>query len=210
MLTTKSRALISLLLGCLVVQAGTLTYNFQLQTSEGYEVTDITMFAAGEAGNDDIFFSPSVVPPSGPFQLQQVTTFNATRAMIIGLMERNQDDNMHLVMWVSDSFAQAVQGILYSAVFPAANSNPRHNDWPAIIRAAASGDAASLGTLYDFFRRSHQYDPLFDPSGSFSIIEFSPVGPPIGGDIPEPATLSMVGAAAIVLLIRAAKGTKLR
>jgi hypothetical protein len=189
----------------LTASAGTLTYNFQLQTSEGYDVHNIMMYASDGAGNDSIYFNPVTVPASGVFQLQQTVSFDATSAMIVGTMQRNQDSNMDLVMWVSDSFASSVLGMRYSDVFPngASGPNPGHNAWPALITAAASGDATSLTTLYDFFRRSHTNNPLFQPAGSYSIIEFSVVLPPIGADTPEPATLSLVGIAAIALLLRA-------
>ncbi|MBS1830005.1 MAG: PEP-CTERM sorting domain-containing protein [Acidobacteria bacterium] len=192
----------------LTAQAGTLTYNFQLQTSEGYDVHQIMMYASNGAGQDDIYFNPVTVPASGVFQLQHTVGFDATEAMIIGTMQRNQDSNMDLVMWVSDSFASDVLGMRYSDVFPNGvnGPNPGHNAWPGLIAAAAGGDAGSLSTLYDFFRRSHVSNPLFAPTGSYSIIEFSVVLPPIGTDTPEPATLSLIGLAGVMLLVRARRG----
>ncbi len=56
------------------------------------------MYASDGAGNDDIYFSPAVVPGSGTFQLQHTVSFDATSALIVGVMERNQDNNMDLVM----------------------------------------------------------------------------------------------------------------
>jgi len=192
----------------LSAHAGTLTYNFQIQTSEGYDVHQIMMYASNGAGQDDIYFNPVTVPASGVFQLQHTVGFEATEAMIVGVMQRNQDSNMDLVMWVSDSFASSVLGMRYTDVFPngATGPNPGHNAWPALIAAAAGGDAGSLSTLYDFFRRAHTYNPLFHPSGSYSIIEFSVVPPPIGEDIPEPATWTLVGAAGLALWVRARRG----
>lgn len=184
--------------------AANLNYDFQLQTTEGYDVHGITMYATDGAGNDDIYFNTTVVPASGRFQLQHSVDFNATAAMIVGYMQRNQDSKMDLVMWVSDGFASDVLGLRYSEVFPngANGPAPGHNAWPSIIDAAASGDAASLGNLYDFFRYSHVYNPLFAPGGSFSIIEFSVVPPPIGGSVPEPATITLVGAGALLVFLR--------
>ncbi|MBN8729924.1 MAG: PEP-CTERM sorting domain-containing protein [Acidobacteria bacterium] len=185
------------------VNAATLNYDFQLQTTEGYDVHGITMYATDGAGNDDIYFSPTVVPASGRFQLQHNVGFNAAAAMIVGYMQRNQDSKMDLVMWVSNDFASDVLGLRYSEVFPngANGPDPGHNAWPSIIDAAASGDAASLGTLYDFFRRTHAYNPLFAPGGSYSIIEFSYVPPPIGGSVPEPSTMALVGAGALLVFV---------
>lgn len=185
-------------------QAATLNYDFWLQTSEGYDVHGITMYATDGAGNDSIYFNPAVVPASGRFQLQQTVNFNATGAMIIGYMQRNQDSKMDLVMWVNQDFASDVLGMRYSEVFPNGDSgpNPGHNAWPSIIDAAATGDAASLATLYDFFRRSHAYDPLFAPGGAYSIIEFSVVAPPVGGSVPEPSTMALFGAGVLALFLR--------
>lgn len=199
---------LALSLAALAAQAGTLTYDFRIQTTEGYDVTNIAMYASDGAGNDDIYFSPAVVPASGVFQLQHTVSFNATSAMIVGVMERDQDDKMDVVMWVNDAFATAVLGMRYSDVFPNGvnGSNPGHNAWPSLIQSASSGNTTSLNTLYDFFRRSHAENPLFSPGGSYSIIEFSEVRPPVGVDIPEPATVSMIGAAAIALLLRARRG----
>lgn len=184
--------------------AATLNYDFQLQTTEGYDVHGITMYATDGASNDDIYFNPTVVPASGRFQLQHNVGFNATAAMIIGYMQRNQDSKMDLVMWVSNDFASDVLGLRYSEVFPngANGPAPGHNAWPSIIDDAAAGDAASLDALYDFFRYSHTYNPLFVPGGSFSIIEFSVVPPPIGGNVPEPSTITLVGAGALLVFLR--------
>ncbi len=123
----------------LSAHAGTLTYDFRLQTTEGYDVHQILMYASNGAGQDDIYFNPVTVPAAGVFQLQHTVGFDATAAMIIGVMQRNQDSNMDLVMWVSDQFAADVLGMRYSDVFPNGvnGPNPGHNAWPGLIAAAA-------------------------------------------------------------------------
>ena len=55
---------------------------------------------------------------------------------------------------------------------------------------ADAGDTDNLGLLTDFIHATKSTEAYFDPYGSFRIIAWSVPQP---GDLPEPATLALLG-----------------
>lgn len=171
--------------------AGVITYNFQLNAPNGYPVTDLVLYAAG-AGQDDVYLSPVELPSSGVFQLTQTVDFDPTDALLLGITERDKDNKWDIIMFTSDAYATAALGYRFNELFPP-DRNPRHSQLPLLMQDAHSGDLTPLDTLTAFLRGSDAAAAYLDPHGSYSIIQFTEVVPPIGGAVPEPASLAIFG-----------------
>ena len=173
--------------------AVTITYDFWLNAPNGYPVDNLVLFAAN-ATDYDVYLAPDVLQPSGAFQLTHTLAFEPTDALVLGITERDKDDWWDIVVFASDDYAAAALGKRYSEMF--LSSTPGylgHNEITPLMQAAHNGDATALQAVTSFLRSSDAAAAYFDPRGSFSIIQFSTVTPPIGGDVPEPATLALLG-----------------
>lgn len=172
--------------------ATTVSHDFWLDAPNGYAVTDLVLYAA-DGSQDATYLSPVELPASGMLTLTHTWAFDPTHVLVLGITERDSDDRWDIIVFTSDAYAQAALGQPYSAIFPAADGNPRHSELTTLMQSAHGGDAAALGTLTAFLRGPDAEAAYFDPYGSFSIIQFTTVGPPIGGSVPEPATLALLG-----------------
>jgi hypothetical protein len=186
--------------------AGTITYDFYLDTPDGHAVTHVALFATNGAGQDDIFFSPVVVPASGRFQLQHTVPFTATAVMLAGVTERDKDDLWDIIMWVNPTFADAAVGVPFYQTFPA-DSNVGHNVLALAFQSAQAGDSGAQAYVSNFFHGAYTTPAYFSPDGSYSILKFSTPPPPIGGNVPEPGTVGLVGVAGVLLLLRKRRAT---
>lgn len=181
---------------CVVVlpaSAGMITYNFQLDAPNGYPLTHLVLYAAG-AGQDDVFMSPVELPPAGVFQLTHPLGFEPTSALVVGITERDRDDRWDVVMFTGEAYATSAVGLLFSELFPT-DRNVRHSELTLLAQDAHAGDAVALDALTSFLRGPDAAAAYFDPRGSYSIIQFTIVEPPIGGPVPEPASLGLIGLA---------------
>jgi hypothetical protein len=173
--------------------ASTVTYDFWLNAPNGYPVTDLVLYAAN-ASQDDVFLSPVELQPSGIFQLTHSLAFEPTSALVLGITERDKDDWWDIVVFTSVDYASAALGKPYRELFLSTNPGYLgHNELTPLMQAAHDGDNAALDAVTAFLRGDDAAAAYFNPSGSFSIIQFSFVPPPIGGNVPEPATLALVG-----------------
>lgn len=67
------------------------------------------------------------------------------------------------------------------------------NELSLAINQAHQGNTDALANVTTFLRGTDAAAAYFDPYGSYSIIQFSVVEPPIGGNVPEPTTLALLG-----------------
>ena len=184
--------------------ASTISYTFAIDAPNGYPVTHLSLYAT-DGTNDALSLSPVVIGPSGVFTLTQTVNFTPTAALIVGITERDKDDWWDIVFFVSDAYAAAGLGQRYDALFPSGSPNLGHNVISVTIQAAHAGDGDALAALLAHLRGPSAIAAYFDPFGSYSIIQFSTVPPPIGGDVPEPASavLVLTGVAVLALARRA-------
>lgn len=173
--------------------AVTITYDFWLNAPNGYPVDHLVLFAAN-ATEHDVYLAPEVLQPSGVFHLTHTVAFEPTDALVLGITERDKDDWWDIVVFTSDDYAAAALGKRYSEMFLSTTPGYLgHNVLTPRMRAAHDGDADALQAVTGFLRSTDAAAAYFDPRGSFSIIQFSIVTPPIGGNLPEPATLALLG-----------------
>ena len=170
--------------------AGTITYNFQLDAPNGYPVTHLVLYAAG-AGQDDVFMSPVELPPSGVCQLTHPLGFEPTSALVVGITERDRDDRWDVIMFTSKAYAASAVGMRFNELFPP-DRNVRHSELTLLVQDAHAGDTVALDAMTGFLRGPDAAAAYFDPRGSYSIIQFTVVEPPIGGPVPEPASLALM------------------
>ena len=83
--------------------ARTRTIIFEMSAPNGYLVTDLVLYAAGE-GQDDVYLSPVILPSSGVLQLTHTVGFNPSDALIIGITERDRDDKWDIVFFTTNAF----------------------------------------------------------------------------------------------------------
>jgi len=180
----------------LPASAGVITYSFQLDAPNGYPVTHLVLYAAG-AGQDDVFMSPGELPPSGVSRLTHPLGFEPTGALVVGITERDRDDRWDVIMFTGEAYAASAVGQRFDALFPP-DRNVRHSELTLLAQDAHAGDAGALDALTSFLRGPDAAAAYFNPRGSYLIIQFSVVKPPIGGPVPEPAGLGLVGLAMLV------------
>jgi len=217
-----SAILVAVIMVCSVsvVNAVTLTYDFNLNTPHGAPMTQIVLYAAGE-GQDDVYLSPVELPARGAFQLTHTVDFEPTAAFVLGLSlegisPRDGLPRWHLMTFTNNAFAADAFGRFFSDLFPSEfaphlDRRLRHSEPVLLLQAAHSGDpntldidtttrrlslgstnsnANSLDLLTDFIRGPDATAAYFDPDGSFRIIAWS-VAVPADINIPEPSTLAL-------------------
>ncbi len=168
--------------------AGLMTYNFQIDVPNGNPVTDLFIFSKG-SGQENLFAAPDTVAPSGVQSLSHALDFTPTSTLIMGINQGDAAEGSHIIMFTNDAFAQAAIGLKWSELF----APMRHNALIAVLDDAHGGGLASLLAVTDFFHTSAVAAAMFDPEGSASIVQFSVVQPPIGGTVPEPGSLMLLG-----------------
>lgn len=172
--------------------ASVIEYDFWLDAPNRYPITHLTLYAAGPDG-DAIDYSPVILPPTGRFQLSQQVDFTATRALVIGITERDKDDWWDIVMFTSPAYAASAQGLRYAELFLAEHAGYLgHNELTPLLQSAHGGDTSATARITDFLRGMDAAKAYFDPFGAYSIIQFSTVQPPIGGNVPEPPTWTLL------------------
>lgn len=77
--------------------ATTVKYEFWLNAPNGYPVTDLVLYGA-DSTQDDVYLSPVTLQPSGVFQLTHTLGFEPTKALVLGITERDKDDWWDIVV----------------------------------------------------------------------------------------------------------------
>ena len=192
-------------------QALVVTYTFKITTLNGTPVTDLALYASDSDGNDAVILPPDEIPASGVSSLSFEVDFVPTEALGVGISQRGSQSVWDIVMFTTHEFADFALGKRFDEAFPSFGfSHPLghlHANLPGILQGAHAGDATDQANLGDILRADDAQNAYFDPFGPFSIIHFTIVPPPIGGSIPEPATLGILGiGAALVLVVRLRRG----
>ncbi|HUF29044.1 MAG TPA: PEP-CTERM sorting domain-containing protein [Gemmatimonadaceae bacterium] len=191
---TASAALLAALTFTAPAWAVGVTYEFELTTPNGNPITDLAIYSAAP-GIDDIFFAPDTLAPSGAQTLTHSLAFNPTSALIVGVNAGVGAEGPHIIMFTNDEFATDAVGFKWSDLF----SVPRHSTLISFLTGAHNGDSASISGVSGFLRGSEAAGAAFSPDGSYSIVQFSVVIPPIGRDVPEPTTVSLLGSGLAIL-----------
>lgn len=165
--------------------AGVITYNFDINVPNGNAVTDVFIYSTG-GGQDSVFASPDDIAASGIQSLSHTVDFTPERSLIVGLNHGvNPEDPTDIIMFTNVDFAWNAVGFKWSNFF----APMRHSTFITLLGAAHAGDATALGEITNFFRTSQVAAATFDTFGAASILQFTVAEPPIGGTVPEPATL---------------------
>ena len=132
-----------------VANAALLTYDYRLTTPEGTPVTNLVLYAAGEA-EDDVFLSTFEVAAPGPLQLTYTVDFTPTEALVVGIIEREgSEDRWDVVMFANDAFAADVYGQFFrdpfSSVLDPMGRRLRHNELILLLQAVYDLDPEFLG-----------------------------------------------------------------
>jgi hypothetical protein len=113
---------------------------------------------------------------------------------VLGITERDKDDWWDIVVFTRVDYAAAALAKPYRELFLTTNLGYLgHNELTSLLRPARDGDSTALDAVTAFLRVPHAAAAYFDSQGRFSIIQFSYGPPPIGGNVPEPTTLALLG-----------------
>ena len=168
-------------------QAATYNYDFSYQSPNGTGFTDIVLYAEGE-GQNDMYFVPGSLAPSGYASLTHTVSFEAELAMALGVSPRvvpeGDAPKWDILVLVSDGFLNANTGRTWGEIFPR-DSFPRHSVMTEILMGAHAGVDADIAMLLSFLASTEAQAAMFNPSGTFRVAQFTgltPVDP-----IPLPA-----------------------
>jgi hypothetical protein len=123
--------------------------------------------------------------------------FAPTSALLIGYSlgtPGNGDGLNHIYTLSSQAFASSVIGLKWSQAFPGLTpeTRVRHDTMIDWLIAAEAGSASALDDITHFVT-TEAYVAAFDPDGAFDVVEWSTAPPPVGGNVPEPSTLALLG-----------------
>ena len=192
-----------------------------ISVAGGYEVTyGIDMDPGSSNGSDiqntfifewdDSEFSVDfayTIAGQGKTYISHTLDFAPTSALLIGYgagIEGIGDGKDHVYTITSSVFAGTVGGLKWSEAFPGVPLEPRvgHSAMISLLIDATAGDTGALTALTDFVT-TEGYVAAFNPAGGFVVLEWSmclagfvgkePNCIPVGGNIPEPATLALLG-----------------
>ena len=175
-------------------------------TSNGSDIQDTFIFEWDSNGNFDVDYADTIAG-QGITYISHTIDFAPTSALLIGYgagVEGIGDGKDHIYTITSSAFAGTVGGLKWSEAFPGLTPQTRvgHNALIQLLIGAGAGDLTALGALTDFVA-NEAYIAAFDPTGDFVVLEWSECPPgfvgqrpncvPVGGNVPEPATLALLG-----------------
>jgi hypothetical protein len=176
-------------------------------SSNGSDLEGVFIFEWNE--NDFSAAYGGTIAGTGNTYLSHIIDFEPTAAFILGYgagIPGVGDEKDHLYTITSLDFSYTVGGLKWSQAFPGVTSDTRvgHDAMIGLLGDAAGGSASALAALEDFVR-TEGYRAAFDPRGDFVVLEWSTCPPgttgfppncvPVGGNIPEPASVALLGLA---------------
>lgn len=178
--------------------ATTYSVNMTPGTSNGSNIESVFIF---ETDGTSVNVNRGIdIASRGMTNLTSLSPFLPTRTLIAGIglgVPGIGDESDHIYMVVNEAFADAIMGSKWSGVFPGNGSGRiRHNQFVELLSDAAAGNGTALGAVRNFVT-GDAAAAWFDTSGRFVVTEFTFVGPPVGGSVPEPGTLLLVSAALV-------------
>lgn len=175
--------------------------NMDPGTSNGNDVQGVFIFEWDDTNfHVDHSFT---IAGQGNTYLRHIIGFAPTSALLIGYSEGIPgigDEKDHLYTITSTAFASTVYaGQKWSETFPGVPPSSRVGH-DAMIGLLKSGDVDALSSWV----KAEGYRAAFDPTGGFAVLEWSGCGAgevfvpgvgcvPVGGNIPEPGTLALLG-----------------
>jgi len=165
-------------------------------TSNANDITSVFIFESnGAQFNVDYGFT---IPGIGVSSLTHTSSFAPTSALIAGIgrgIPGVGDGQDHIYMIVNNAFAESIVGLFWRDVFPGSGgTRVRHSEFIDLLTDASAGDPGALDAVRNFAIVDAAAG-WFDPNGQFAVSEFTTVGPPVGGSIPEPGTLVLLATA---------------
>ena len=159
--------------------AATYNYDFSYRSPNGTGFSDIVLYAEGE-GQNDMYFVPGSLAPSGYASLSHTVSFEAELAMALGVSPRvvpeGEAPKWDILVLVSGDFLTANTGLTWGEIFPR-DSFPRHSVMTEILMGAHAGADADIATLLSFLSSTEAQSAMFDPSGTFRVAQFTGLTP---------------------------------
>ena len=162
--------------------------NMDPPTSNGSSIQNTFIFEW-----DDNFSNFNVdyaytIAGQGTTTISHTIDFAPTSALLIGYGEGIEgigDEKDHVYTITSSAFADSVLGMKWSVVFPGVTpeTRVRHSEMVSLLQAL---DFSSLTN----FVKTEGYRAAFDPSGDFSVVEWTCAGGTC--PVPEPTTLALL------------------
>ena len=132
----------------------------------------------------------------GTTTLTHTVSFVPTSSLIVGTSYGSSglgDEKDHIFMIVNSQFMSSIIGDPWSVIFPGDGvSRLKHAEFVSLLGLVSGGDSVALDALIDFANNDAKA-AWFQTNGTFSVAEFSIVPPPVGGSVPEPGTLALLG-----------------
>lgn len=175
-------------------------------SSNGSDLEGVFIFEWNES--DFSAFYAGTIAGTGNTYLSHTIDFDPTMALILGYgagIPGIGDEKDHLYTITSLAFSYTVGGLKWSEAFPGIPPGARvgHNAMINLLGDAAGGSTTALLALNDFVM-TEGYRAAFDPRGGFVALEWTVCEPgyekdsqgeciPVGGSIPEPASIALFG-----------------
>lgn len=177
--------------------------NMNPGSSNGSDILDTFVFE-WDASHFNVDYAYTIAG-QGDTYISHTINFAPTSALLIGYgpgIEGIGDGKDHLYTITSSAFTSTVGGLTWSEAFPGLTpeTRVRHSAMVSLLIDAAAGDTDALSGLTDFVT-NEGYVAAFNPTKGFDVLEWTfcaenPTAPeclPVGGNIPEPATLALLG-----------------
>ncbi len=174
-------------------------------SSNGSDIEGVFIFEWNESNFSAVY--GGTIAGTGNTYLSHIIDFEPTAAFIMGYgsgVPGVGDAKDHLYTITSVDFSYTVGGLKWSQAFPGITPDTRvgHDAMINLLGDAAGGSTTALVSLEKFVK-TEGYRAAFDPRDDFVVLEWStcPEGTtgtrpncvPVGGNIPEPASVALFG-----------------